>query len=603
MKYLRQLFTLLGTWKPYYLGSALLLMLSMLVRSLEPKILQIAIDGVITWHNAGGLQAYQPADAISRWLYAWLPTLTLANSLQMLALLVLMYTFIALLRGASMFASSVLSAYCTEHAIKELRDRLFLHLQLLPLTFFGKLSTGEIIQRCTGDIETVKKFISRQLVDCLMLLSLLLFSFVMIYAVLPILAWVAVLLLPLIIYTSFRFGMREGSLWEIHEAEQDKLTSIVEENLSGVRVVKAFAQEDAEIAKFDQQNAAKRAIGFRHIMLHANFWPLSDWLLHAQMTIALFVGGYYALLGYITVGELAAYYTYAASVSFPMQRLGRIVSEMGMAIVAMERLSNILDATEEDYRGNAPQHPILGAIEFQNVSFKYQPDDTDWALRHVSFRIEAGQRVAFLGQTGAGKSTIISLLLRFYEPTEGVIYLDGKPLHSYHKTYLRQRLGVVLQKPFLFSTSISQNIAYTQPSVPHADIERVSRAAGIHEIVDIFADGYDTMVGEKGVTLSGGQKQRIALARTLLQNPDVLILDDTTSAVDTETEYAIQQALHAYMYQKTAIIIANRIAAVSQCDQIIVLQKGSIVQQGTHQTLLLDEGFYRRVYEVQNAVA
>lgn len=601
MKHLKQIFILLGQWRYYYLGGSLLLMFSMFVRSLEPKILQLAIDGVIAWHNSAGVKAFVPTDFLSKALYNLLPIATMQNVQQLLFLLVCMFILIALLRGLSMFASSIISTYCTEHASKKLRDQLFLHLQLLPLNFFNTMSTGEIIQRCTGDIETVKKFIAKQLIDCLTLASLLVFSFGMMYIVYPPLALVAVSLTPLVIFTSYKFGKREGSLWEIHEAEQDKLTSIVEENLSGVRVVKAFAKEDFEIGKFDQQSDIKRAIGIKQVMLHANFWPFSDWLIHLQMTIAIFAGGYFTLRGNITLGELAAFYSYAAAVSFPMQRLGRIVSEMGMAIVAMERITSILGATEEDYSGETPKKPIDGNIVFKNVWFKYNDADTNWVLNDVSFTINAGDKIAFLGPTGAGKSTIVSLLLRFYEPTKGEIWLDGKLLNTYHKTYLRERIGVVLQKPFLFSTTIAQNIAYTRPYIEHNDIITAAKAASIHEIMNIFPEGYDTLVGEKGVTLSGGQKQRVALARTLVEQPDMLILDDTTSAVDTETEFAIQRELQTYLTNKTSIIIANRIASVINCTQILILDKGKIVQQGTHQTLLNEQGFYRKVYNIQTS--
>ena len=279
-----------------------------------------------------------------------------------------------------------------------------------------------------------------------------------------------------------------------------------------------------------------------------------------------------------------------------MQRLGRIVSEMGMAIVAMDRLSNILDAQEEDYSGIMPERALLGHIVFKDVSFAYQQE---LVLDKVSFEVRAGEKVAFLGTTGAGKSTIVALLLRFYEPHSGEILLDNIPLQQYNKTYLRERMGVVLQKAFLFSTTIAKNIAYTRPTINYDEIIPVAKAASIHEVMDIFSDGYDTMVGEKGVTLSGGQKQRVALARTLLEQPDLLILDDTTSAVDTETEFAIQTALQEHFKGKTSLVIANRIAAIQDSDQIIVLEKGKIVQQGKHDSLIQQDGFYRDVYEVQ----
>lgn len=596
MKNIKKLFQLLDSWKWYYGVATLLLILSTFVRTLEPKILQIAFDGVISHGNEAGQNTYTPPDFFTAFLYQLLPIANNSNSLQLLLQLVVLLVMVALVRGLSMFLSGVITAYCTENAIQSLRNRLFSHLQHLPLTFFNQISTGEIIQRCTGDIETIKKFIGAQIIDCLLLVVLLIFSFSMIWQINSTLAFVSICLIPLIFYTTFTFGKREGALWEAHELEQDKLTAIAEENLSGVRVVKAFAQESTEIAKFDAQNHRKLDIGFKHVMLHARFWPISDWMLHLQASIALVAGGYFTLLNQITVGEFVAYYTYAMTVTFPMQRLGRIVSEMGMAIVAMDRLSNILDAQEEDYSGIMPERALLGHIVFKDVSFAYQQE---LVLDKVSFEVRAGEKVAFLGTTGAGKSTIVALLLRFYEPHSGEILLDNIPLQQYNKTYLRERMGVVLQKTFLFSTTIAKNIAYTRPTINYDEIIPVAKAASIHEVMDIFSDGYDTMVGEKGVTLSGGQKQRVALARTLLEQPDLLILDDTTSAVDTETEFAIQTALQEHFKGKTSLVIANRIAAIQDSDQIIVLEKGKIVQQGKHDSLIQQDGFYRDVYEVQ----
>ena len=283
----------------------------------------------------------------------------------------------------------------------------------------------------------------------------------------------------------------------------------------------------------------------------------------------------------------------------PMRQLGRVISQLGMTKVALERLSAILDAPTETYEGQLQAQSLKGKIQFDDVWFKYADDDPEYALQGVSFSVAAGQKIALMGATGAGKSSIIALLMRFYEPQRGTILIDDAASYHYDKTSLRSRIGVVLQKPFLFSTSIAKNIAYARPRSHEQDIYSAASAAAIHDIIDIFADGYDTVVGEKGVTLSGGQKQRIALARTLLEKPDILVLDDTTSAVDAETERHIQEELMAQMSNRTTFIIANRISSVADADQILVLEKGKLVQHGTHQQLLQQEGFYKRVYDVQ----
>jgi len=325
---------------------------------------------------------------------------------------------------------------------------------------------------------------------------------------------------------------------------------------------------------------------------------------HLQITISIFAGGYFALNGIISVGEYIAFYSYAMMVTWPMRRVPQLVSEMGMTSVAIKRVYSILNQPEEDYSGSWNQsRKLKGDIEFENVVFRYDKNSCDNILNGISFLVKRGEKIALLGPTGSGKSTIISLLMRFYEPDSGSIRIDGRNIHEYSKEYLRSRFGVVLQRPFLFSTSIKENIAYVKPDTKIDEVVESAKLANIHGIIEEdFPDSYDTLVGEKGVTLSGGQKQRVTLARTLLKNPDILVLDDSTSSVDSETEYAIQRALRRILKGKTTFIIAHRITSIQDCDRIIVLEKGRIAESGTHEELIKSNGFYRKIYDIQVSI-
>ncbi|MCH2046901.1 MAG: ABC transporter ATP-binding protein/permease, partial [Saprospiraceae bacterium] len=487
-----------------------------------------------------------------------------------------------------------------------------------PLTQIDKMPTGEMIQRCTGDIDTIRKFIGTQITELIRLGAIFTGAFAMMWMVHIPYTLVSISLVFPIILTSYFFFKREQKVWHEHEKEQDKLTAIIQENLSGIRVVQAFAQEDQEIERFAKQNAAKRDIGVSHIELHMKFWPISDTLVNIQIALSLFAGAYFSLTQQITIGEYVSFFTYSVMVTWPMRSLGRVISQLGMASVAMERIQQIFDAPKETYNSKIEQiSELRGEIEFRNVSFHYPHGNSKNsspsrpALDNVSFRIAAGETLAIMGGTGAGKSTIIALLMRFYEPDSGDILIDGLPIEAYNKSLLRSKIGVVHQKPFLFSTTIKDNITYArttregnltlQKEIKFDEhiFQKAAKDASVTDFIDKMTEGYTTVVGEKGVTLSGGQKQRVALARTLLSKPDILVLDDATSAVDTETEYRIQKALHQRMQNKTSLIIAHRLTSVQQADKIIVLKKGRIIETGTHQELLKANGFYKSVYDIQ----
>lgn len=609
-----QLWGILDQWKSGYLAAGLLLTFSSLVRMLEPKIIQVAVDGVVEFFDSSPMQ--QP-DAIVQFFYQLLPAIEDNNLGWVLFCIGVLLVSIVSLKAITWFIANVMVADSTEKAIKHFRDHLFAHIQQLSLSQMSKIPTGELIQRCTGDIGTIQKFIGTQISELIRLAAIAIGAFVMMWVVHPTYAIISVSLFLPIILTSYFFFKKEQSVWEEHENEQDKLTAIIQENLSGIRVVQAFAEEANETTRFSKQNKAKCAIGVRHIDLHMLFWPFSDWLVNIQIALSLFAGGYFTLLGQITVGEYASFFTYAIMVTWPMRNLGRIVSQLGMAGVAMERITQILDAETEDYSTNQVPEPTeqLGIIEFKNVWFAYPnaqaPKTGKWALKDVSFKVELGEKLAIMGGTGAGKSTLIALLLRFYEPDDGVILLNHKPLDRYDKSLLRKQFGVVLQKPFLFSTSIRENIAYARKNAngelllskhsatSQKELEQAATNACVTDFIGKMSAGYNTLVGEKGVTLSGGQKQRVALARTLLSNPSILVLDDATSAVDTETEFKMQQALNKRMQGKTTFIIAHRLTSIQHADKILVLKDGSVLEFGSHKELLAKNGFYREVYNIQ----
>jgi ATP-binding cassette subfamily B protein len=604
MNNLKKLFRILDRWKYYYVIAGVFLILAMTVRMLEPKVLQITVDKIVAYTQDKSVKQMENNDAIAQEFYSWLPELNNDNVGTVLIYLGAIFLVISLFRGLFSVSASSLSTYSTEKAIKKLRDRLFSHLQAVPLAYHSKTPTGELIQRCTGDVETIRKFSTHQVIETLRMTAIFFGAFAMMLTIDVTYAFITISLVPLILIGCVFFYKKESEIWAKHEAEQDKLSIMVQENLSGIRVVKAFAKEDYEIRKFTEQNQVKRTWGLKLLKLHAFFWPFSDFIVYTQMAIALLAGGYFVLNSQITVGEYVAFYSYATFVIWPLRRIGQIVSEMGMTTVAINRIFSILDTETEDYSGSEHEKIKLeGEIEFKNVTFKYDNETEQHILNDVSFKIKPGEKIALLGPTGAGKSTIISLLMRFFEPQKGEILLDGKKLNSFSKEFLRGHIGVVLQRSFLFSTSIKDNIAYGNQNSHIDEVIDAAKAAQIHDIItEVFPHSYETIVGEKGVTLSGGQKQRVSIARTLLMNPDILVLDDSTSAIDTETEFEIQKALRTLAKGKTTFVIAHRIASVQDCDRIIVLDKGKIVESGTHNDLIKNEGFYKKIYNIQVSI-
>jgi len=381
------------------------------------------------------------------------------------------------------------------------------------------------------------------------------------------------------------------------------LTTTLQENLTGVRVVKAFARQQYEIEKFERDNQEKFKRGKHLVRMHSLFWPASDILCGAQILVGYYVGAMMVIRDEITIGTFLAYMGLVVWIIWPMRNLGRLIVQTSTGLVSFGRVLEIIRQDREplDDGDAIPEGNLRGELVFEHVGFQYE--DGGKVLEDITFSCAPGQVVALLGSTGSGKTTLVNLLPRFYDCTEGRILLDGVDLRRYPRRYLRKQIGIVEQEPFLFSRTIAENITYgVGRDVPQEEIEAAAKAAAIHDSIMTFPNGYHTLVGEKGVTLSGGQKQRVAIARTLLKNPRILILDDSTSSVDTETEAEIREALQRLMENRTTFIIAHRIQSIMDADLILVMDQGRIVQRGTHAELVEQEGIYRQIYDIQTRI-
>ena len=509
----------------------------------------------------------------------------------------------AALQGIFTFLSGRSASKTAEGTIERLRNYLFDHIQHLPFAYHAETDTGELIQRCTSDVDKLRRFYNDQAIGFGRIALLFIVNFIALLQLNTKLALYSVVAIPLILIMSIYFFKKVSKAYEAYQEQDAILSTTLQENLSGVRVVKAFAQQPYEIEKFEQTNWEKYLRGRKLLKIHSLFWPISDILCGFQMLAGFLIGAIMTINGEITVGNYIAYAGLVIWIIYPLRGLGRLIVEMSNGLVSYDRVLAIIKETREplddgDYQ---PEADIRGDITFDKVSFEYSQDDQ--VLHDISFQVKAGQVIALLGSTGSGKTSLVNLLPRFYDYTDGRILLDGVELKDYPRRFLRQQIGIVEQEPFLFSRSIRDNITYgVNRDVSQEEVENAAKIAAVHDVILTFPKGYQTMVGERGVTLSGGQKQRVAFARTLLKDPCILILDDSTSSVDTETEAQIRQAMQSLMENRTTFIIAHRIQSVMNADLIIVMEDGRIVQQGTHTSLLKEEGIYRRIFDIQTRI-
>lgn len=579
---LRGLWRMLRGFRWVYLIAMICLGISALSKTLVSLLLRYFVDDILTKGNYP----------------------TIVNNLKgSLGLVATAFLGLAILEGGFTFTSGRLSALTAESVTRRLRNYLFDHIQRLTFAYHAQTQTGELIQRSTSDVDALRRFFADQALGVGRIFLLFSINFIALLKLNWQLALFSIISVPFIIVVSIYFFRKVTKAYEAYQEQEATLSTTLQENLTGVRVVKAFARQEYERKKFEKDNWEKFIRGRKLNRMHALFWPLSDILCGFQLLSGYLFAAFMVIDGRITVGTYLAYTGIVVWLIWPMRNLGRLIVQTSTGLVSYGRVMEIINQKREllDEGSILFETSPNGDIRFENVGFEYEEGIP--TLHGITFECKSGQAVALLGPTGSGKSSLVNLLPRFYDYTEGKIYLDGIELKEYPRRYLRQHIGIVEQEPFLFSRSIRENITYgVGRDVPHEEVESAAKAAAIHEAIISFPDGYDTMVGEKGVTLSGGQKQRVAIARTILKNPRILILDDSTSSVDTETETAIRDALQCLMKERTTFIIAHRIQSVMKADLILVLNKGQIVQKGTHETLVIQDGIYKQIYEIQTRI-
>ncbi|MCL2392127.1 MAG: ABC transporter ATP-binding protein/permease [Oscillospiraceae bacterium] len=505
----------------------------------------------------------------------------------------------AIIAGVFNYLSRTNMAKGAEHFTKRLRDELFSHTQNLPFEWHTKNLTGDIIQRCTSDVDTVRRFVFQQFIEVLRTAILIIIAYVIMFSINVTLALVVLIFIPITLTYSLHFYKRIGHKFLACDEAEGSLMVRVQENLTGVRVVRAFGRERYETERFDEKNIDYTNKWVSLGYTFGIYWGIGDIASATQLLVVIVFGSYLAATGSITFGDLLVFISYTLTLMWPVRALGRLLTEMSKTGVSLKRIKEIFDAPAESNEPNALRPPMDCDIEFRNVSFTY---DENPVLKNVSFTIKHGSTFAILGATGSGKSTATYLLNRLYELPEdsGSITIGGVDIKDIDRTYLRQNVGLVLQEPFLFSRSIFENIDIASRRRDLNTVRDKAQIAAIDDNIMSFAKGYETLVGERGVTLSGGQKQRVAIARTLMMNAPIMIFDDSMSALDMETDAKIRDSLRKGTAGATVILISHRISTLMTADTIMVLEDGQIAEIGSHMELVKQNGIYRRIYDLQS---
>ena len=579
--------------KRYFLITVLAAGITALADMLQPQIIRAAVDCAL-----GGEEGDFPAfvmklvDSIGGFAY-------LGRHLWIMALAVLA---VALVQVASQYAFRVYNAKASETLVKSMRDQLFSHIQHLPFSWHMKNRTGDIIQRCTSDIDTTKRFLSEQLTSIFRIALLLILSVTFMLSMHPLLTVIALLPTPVIILYSFHFHRKVHDGFEKCDENEGKLSAMAQENLTGVRVVRAFGQERSEIAKFEKQNNYYTSLWEKMGEAMSRFWSISDILSGIQVMLVVVFGAYFCIRNDLHSGEYIAFISYNSMLVWPIRQLGRMISELSKAGVSIDRVSYIMHSPTEQDDPDAVDAPMDGDIRFEHVSFGYE--NSPEILHDIDFTMKAGTTLGILGGTGSGKSTLMLLLDKLYLLEEGCgrVTIGGTDIRKIRTGHLRRNIGMVLQEPYLFSRTIAENIGIASPELDLEAVREAAKAAALDESVTSFTAGYDTMVGERGVTLSGGQKQRAAIARMLVNDAPIMIFDDSLSAVDTETDAKIRQAIQKRFGKASVILISHRITTLSAADKILVLDGGRIAEEGTHDELKAAGGIYQKIYEAQSGI-
>ena len=561
---------------------------------IAPQVMRVMIDSVL------GTAPFDLPGTISQWIESIGGREVLREHLFACAAVGMIFTFLsAIFAGGYRYFVNRFG----ESVVKKLRDMLYEHIQHLPFEWHVKVSTGDILQRCTSDINIIKQFLCNQIIEVVRIIFLAGFSLIVMFSMNIRLAFTAMIFIPIIVgYTIIFMGKISSRFLEVDVAE-GQVTTAVQENTTGVRVVRAFGREAFEMKKFDEKNERYTNLWIRLGNVLSIYWACGDIATSIQIMTIIIVGVFQCVYGDMSVGTFMAFVTYNQMMIWPVRQLGRLLADMSKSSVSVKRIRDILEEpTEDDIPCEGLRPEIKGNIEFKHVNFAYEQTPV---LKDVSFCIKAGQKIGILGNTGSGKSTIAHLLNRLYDvkDSQGVVEVEGVDIRRIDRAWLRRQMNVVLQDTFLFSKTIRDNISVSAPKTPLDEIRQYARMSSVDEAIMEFGQQYDTIVGERGVTLSGGQKQRVAIARALLNQSPVLIFDDSMSAVDTETDQKIREALNCFQKDVTTIYISHRVTTLMDADRIIVLNDGRVMEQGSHEELMKLGGIYRRVYALQSGVA
>ncbi len=577
--------------KRYFIAAVIFAALLSLLDLINPKIVGFTVDSIL-----GDKPSSLPA-FINTWIDGIGGTAVLKENLWMIALAIVA---VALLTAVCRFSFRVCNSMGAETFVQTMRNDLFGHIMRLPFKWHSENRTGDIIQRCTSDVEQIKMFVSEQLTSLFRVVVLIVLSVVFMLNISVKLTIVSGVFIPLIIGYSFYFHKKIGGQFRIVDEEEGKLSSIAQENLTGVRVVRAFGRETYERSRFEKQNHFYTNMWIRLMQLMAAFWSVGDLFSYGQVIAVMVYGVMLCVRGEITAGDYIAFVQYNNMIRWPIRMLGRVISNLSKAGISIDRLMYIMNSDMEEDSEDALKPDLKQDITFDNVSYTYE-NGTHEILSDISFTIKAGSTVGILGGTGSGKSTLMYLLDRLYDLPEenGRIMIGDTDIRDISREYLRENIGMVLQEPYLFSRSLYENIRIAAREKGIDEVREAARIASLEDAIEHFKEGYETFVGERGVTLSGGQKQRTAIAQMLIRKPPIMIFDDSLSAVDAETDAKIRTALKKNVGESTVILIGHRITTLMNADQIIVMDKGRITESGTHDELLKNQGIYRQIYDLQ----
>ena len=582
--------SLKGLWWLFILSltaSALAILFDFLI----PQVISISVDSVI------GDQPFKLPEFILRQINEGELREFLRNNLYISGIAIVVFS---VLSGLSTFTRRTSNASGSEQFLQRMRDDLFSHIQTLPYQWHMDNKTGDIIQRCTSDVDVVRNFISNQMLELCRTMFLIVFSIVIMWTMNIKMTLIAIAFIPIVVAYSLFFYKRISKKFKVADEAEGDLSAAIQENLTGVRVVRAFGRERYEVDKFHEKNNLFSELWIKLGYLLGPYWGVGDFFSGLQILTIIVFGVFECTGGSISTGEFLAFIFYNARLVWPIRGLGRILSDMSKTGVSVDRINDILNAEPESDKPDAQTPPMTGDIRIKINNFAYK--DTKPILHDVDLTIPKSATLGILGSTGSGKSTLMHLLDRLYDlpPECGEITVGGVNINDMKRGWVRKNIGMVLQEPFLFSRTISENIGASAPGSTLEEIKHAADIACVNDAIEGFTHGYDTMVGERGVTLSGGQKQRVAIARMLMQHAPIMVFDDSLSAVDSETDAKIRAALHNSLGNSTVILISHRITSLMKADKIIVLDDGMIIQEGTHEELIKREGIYKSIYDIQS---